>query len=41
MLESKLAVNLWGATINADGMVAVVAAVLIVSLLVLGNRKRQ
>lgn len=32
-MSDKLIINLWGASISADGMVAISAAVLIVGLL--------
>jgi len=37
----KLAVDLWGASISAEGFVAIAAAVAIVTLLVWGARRRS
>jgi hypothetical protein len=37
---TKLIVNLWGLSISAEGLVAVIAAVVIVTLLVFATRRR-
>lgn len=38
-MSDKLIINFWGATINADGLWAIGAAVAIVALLVLVQRR--
>lgn len=38
-MTDKLIINLWGASISADGMVAIGAAVLIVALFVYSRRR--
>jgi hypothetical protein len=39
-MSDKLLVSMWGLTINADGAVAIGAAVIIVVVLVLAMRRR-
>jgi hypothetical protein len=40
VMSDKLLVSMWGVTINADGVVAIGAAVVIVTLLVFAVRRR-
>jgi hypothetical protein len=37
---NRLLIDLWGLSISAEGLVAVVAAVAVVSLLVIATRRR-
>jgi hypothetical protein len=39
-MSDKLLVSMWGVTINADGIVAIGAAVIIVLVVVLAIRRR-
>jgi hypothetical protein len=38
-MSDKLFIDLWGATISADGIYAIAAAVLIIGIIVLAKRR--